>query len=137
MWITEQQYRFTPVKHTGWVWSYAFKKDGFGFSIYQKNGRPESLFVAVNAELDDYRQRIDALSELDRAGLLFDLRFALLNFDVEFDIPKNELKTVNISWQIFAESLTRAEFWRVAFQIQKALLATMWTLERRLLTPSE
>jgi hypothetical protein len=132
-WILEQQCKFTPTKRQGWVWSYTVEKGGYAFSVYQLTGRSNSIFIAVSADLDDYQQRIENLPEKERMELLFEIRFALLNVDVEFDIPNDELKTVEIYWQIFSDKLTQAEFWEKVFQVQKALLAIVWVLERKFL----
>lgn len=132
-WVVERQFRFTPSKDQGWVWGYNIEKGDFGFSVYQPSGHPEVLIIRVNADLEDYQSRVEDLSEKERMELIFDLRFKLLNLSIEFDIPNDELKVEEIYRELMTESLNKTDFWESVFQIQKGLLATVWTLERTFL----
>ena len=131
-WLIEERVKYTPMKVADWVWGYAGEKENQVFQVYQVSGRPESLMVAIGADLSDYQQLISKLSEQDRRALLFEVRLALLSIDVEFDIPNNELRLIPVQRQIFVDDgLTRTEFWDKVYNIHKAMLAILWTVERR------
>lgn len=132
--IREHQCQFAPNKAAGWVWGYAVQKDEQAFSVYQRTGRPDALFISLSADISDYNHLIESLPPKDRDDLLFDLRFALLACDVEFDIPNNAVRdSVLLTRQLFVEDgITRTVFWDKVFAIHKATLALVWTIERRI-----
>jgi hypothetical protein len=131
-WLVEAEVRYTPLKLSNSVWGYSAENDDQVFMVYQMSGQPEKLMVALIADLSDYEQLISKLSAQDRRALLFEIRFALLAVDVEFNIPNDELKAIQVERQIFLEDgLTRTVFWDKVYNIHKAMLAILWAVERR------
>lgn len=132
--IQEHQCQFAPNKSPGWVWGYAVQKDGQAFNVYQRSGRPDALFISLPADISDYNHLIESLSETERENLLFEVRFALIACDVEFEIPNNTLRdSITLIRILFVQDgITRTAFWDKVFAIHKATLALLWTIERRI-----
>ena len=119
--IQEHRCEFAPNKGPGWVWGYAIEKDGQAFSVYQRSGRPDALFISLSADISDYNHLIESLSVTDREKLLFEVRLALLSCDVEFEILNNELRdSIMLMRLLFVQDgITRTAFWDKVFAIHK------------------
>jgi hypothetical protein len=128
-WIIEAGCRFTPSKGSNWVWGYGVRKVEQGFTVCQLSEHPEVLILSLAADLIEYQQLFETLSLKKRKELVFDIRLALLNQDVESEVP-DDLKLVRLQRELFVDDLNRTQFWDKVFHIWKAMLAVTYLVER-------
>lgn len=130
-WILAEGSTFSPTKLSHLVWCLEVTQgDGMAYAVFQNKGKPDVLGMDIHIRLDEFQQGIKSLSKTERSELLFDLRFALLNFDVAFQVP-DEMEQIDISKHLYVEDLTRTNFWKSVLQVQKGLLAVVWTLQSK------
>ncbi|HEY6803473.1 MAG TPA: DUF2299 family protein [Pyrinomonadaceae bacterium] len=134
-WVIEERCQFTPTKGKDWAWAYTVtKEDHTPFTVFQYNGRPESLFISAIADLSDYQQLFNGLTEREQREFVLSLRIALTHLDVEFDVAEN-LSQINMLRQMFLEDMTRTVFWDKVFSMNKAMLTVAWKVETRIPLP--
>lgn len=100
--------------------------------VGQLEGRDDVLIIqAAVAFADDGPQPLDGLSDPDRTAFLWDLRLKLLQMDVEFEGLEHPLRRLTFSDRIFADAMTKDEFFRRVSAVRKALLMALWTIAAR------
>jgi hypothetical protein len=130
-WVIEEHCQFTPAKDAEWCWAYSVSKDQTSFTVFQYEGRPESLFLTVVIDLIEYQQLFQALTTEEQRNLVLNVRLSLAPQDVEYHVA-DDLVQVNLVRQLFVEDITRTTFWDKVFGLNKAVLVILWKVEQRL-----
>lgn len=104
---------------------------GHKMVVSQKAAAADRVVVQVTISLsDDDSQRFSALPEKKRQQFLWDLRFGLLQADVEFDGLTDPPKQIVVAEPIFYDALTKDLFVQRFSQVKRAMLLIIWSLRR-------
>jgi len=104
---------------------------GHKMVVSQKAAAGDRVVVQVTISLsDDDSQRFSALPEKKRQQFLWDLRFGLLQADVEFDGLTDPPKQIVVAEPIFYDALTKDLFVQRFSQVKRAMLLILWSLRR-------
>jgi len=104
---------------------------GHKMVVSQKAAAADRVVVQVTISLsDDDSQRFSALPEKKRQQFLWDLRFGLLQADVEFDGLTDPPKQIVVAEPIFYDALTKDLFVQRFSQVKRAMLLILWSLRR-------
>lgn len=117
--------------------------DGVGhrLNIGQDASQPEVVLVSGAVALgEEHASKLVGLDPALREEMLWELRFELLRLGVDFQIQGQgaSLKGVAVRKMLFwGEDMTRARFHDAAKDVQRAVIATIWHIRRRLDVPGE
>jgi hypothetical protein len=106
-------------------------QQGHKIVVSQRAAAADRIVVQVTISLsDDDSQRFSALPEKKRQQFLWDLRFGLLQADVEFQGLTDPLKRIVVAEPIFYDALTKDLFMQRFSQVKRAMLLILWSLRR-------
>jgi hypothetical protein len=104
---------------------------GHKMIVSQKAAAADRVVVQVIISLsDDDSRRFSALPEKKKQQFLWDLRFGLLQADVEFDGLTDPPKQIVVAEPIFYDALTKDLFVQRFSQVKRAMLLVLWSLRR-------
>jgi hypothetical protein len=90
----------------------------------------ELVIFTVVVPDQDVRERMDGLSDDDRAALFWDVRLQLLQMGVSFEGLSNSPERVGIRASIFGDGLTKDAFFQRLHHVNRATLALRWNIMR-------
>lgn len=131
-WLIEQGYSIQPKDDPASKWgliALEYGKQEFGFFVGVFS--PHTIQLALTLPVDDFQAKLDALPAQARHEFLYDLRIALIAFDVNFNIPNGSFSELEFGTGVFVEGLTRAGFFQAVGELRKAILLTAMMLERK------
>ncbi len=105
-------------------------------NVRQPVGRADQAVIFTTIQLDDEtRQRIMRLSEGEREGFLWDIRFQLLHMGVEFEGIADVPERITVVLAVYADGLTKDSFFQRVSQIHSATFAAIWMVARKFAQP--
>ena len=108
--------------------------DQFGrvIGVGQRKNKEDEVIIqgAINIG-DDTNDRIMRLTEDDRNNLLWDLRFELVQTNLEFSGTTLPLKRIEVVERIFLDGLTKDCFLQRTSEVRKGVLIVMWLFARK------
>jgi len=106
-------------------------------AVGQRKSREDEVIIqgAINIG-DDTTDRIMRLTEDDRNNLLWDLRFELVQTNLEFSGIALPLKRIEVLERIFLDGLTKDRFLQRTSEVRKGVLIVMWLFARKLGQPA-
>jgi len=136
-WLTEEGFKVADDPHPDCAFRLS-ADDGQGrsVSILQRPGRIDQVEVGVNVELESTETaKISKMQPSERMELLWNLRFQLINLGVGFQGPELPLRAITIETVVYYDGLTKHEFIHRVALVRRAMVATVWTLNRYLKEP--
>jgi len=122
--------------NTAWVVQATNKSaaaESQSFIVLQTTIYPDQMLIQGSAEvLPEMQEQLAAMSAAERSEFLWELRFGLLKFGVEFMGVVDSLELVMIRKCIWDDALTKDEFLNRVDQVNSAVIYVIWMLQRRL-----
>jgi hypothetical protein len=137
-WLLGEGWELAEKEHAEAAWLVEARDPGGRHLVVgQKRGKADQVILEGAVVLSDpHRLSFDALPPEARQDLLWNLRFALLHLGVEFQGVQEPFRRVTLGQRIYYDGLTKDAFLQRLSQVRNAILATVWTVARRLnLTP--
>jgi hypothetical protein len=136
-WLREDGFTYgRSANQAEWAWILEpTDQVGFGLTIGQAAGNPQSLYLTVEAELDEYQKEIGTLLDDAKKDLVFSLRQRLLLIGAAFEFSER-LSSIKFKDRLFTDTLTRESFWNGVNRLRRALDCMTWTLDEKLPMPS-
>ena len=136
-WLRDEGFTYgRSASQEGWVWILEPTDPvGFGLTIGQCVGNPESLHLRLEVVLDEYQKEIGALSDDAKKDLVFSLRQRLLLIGIAFEFGER-LGSIKFKERLFTETLTRESFWNGVNRLRRGVDSMKWTLDEKLPMPS-
>ena len=104
--------------------------------VGQENKRPDRIVIQASVTYGpDDQKRFNALPQKKRREFLWELRFDLLQMDVEFGGLSEPLQRVSVSQLIFYDALLKDAFMQRLSEVKKALLLIMWKVAQLMEEP--
>ncbi len=114
----------------------AQNQEGHKILVTQKAESVDRIIVQAAISLsDEDSQKFAALPEERRQQFLWDLRFSLLQFDVEFGGLTEPLKQIAVAEPVFYDALTKDLFIQRFSEVKRAMLLVIWSLRRLFAEP--
>ena len=103
--------------------------DGSGrkLIVSQQSQKADRITIEASVSLsDDHVKKMEKLQQKKRRDFLWDLRFELLQTDVEFTGVGESLQRVVVGQPIFYDALSKDVFMQRVSEVKKALLLVLW-----------
>jgi hypothetical protein len=131
-WLLDEGWQLTEQAATKIRFAFV-AQDGTGLKmvISQPADKADRLSISANVTIDDKANKmLGALPQKKRREFLWNLRFALLQTDVEFGGISEPLKQVSVGEPIFYDGLSKDRFMEKLSQVRKAILLILWSFAR-------
>jgi len=136
-WLMEDGWSLRQEAPSKGLWTFV-ATDQFGriIGVGQRKNKEDEVIIqgAINID-DDTNDRIMRLTEDDRNNLLWDLRFELVQTNLEFSGISLPLKRIEVVERIFLDCLTKDCFLQRTSEVRKGVLIVMWLFARKLGQP--
>ena len=136
-WLMEDGWSVRQETPSMGLWTFV-ATDQFGrvIGVGQRKNKEDEVIIqgAINIG-DDTNDRIIRLTDDDRNNLLWDLRFALVQTNLEFSGIGLPLKRIEVVERIFLDGLTKDCFLQRTSEVRKGVLIVMWLFARKLGQP--
>ena len=132
-WLTEEGWRIGEEDIPEAVWVIT----GQGarrrhITIAEKANRPDQVLISGGVSVsEEHRSLFAALPSEERDNFMWDLRFALLAADVEFDSVGDPPESFAIVQRIYHDGLTKDVFFQRVSQVRKGVLVVMWKFAQK------
>jgi hypothetical protein len=131
-WLLSEGYRVesTTSPDTHWL-LVATDESGRPLAVGQKVDRPERLMITATSQVaDEHQRKFEALAKKRRDDFLWDVRFALLQTNVEFDGLNEPVGLINVGELVYLDALTKDCFMQRVSQVRKAQLLVLWKFQQ-------
>ena len=136
-WLMEDGWSLRQETPSMGLWTFV-ATDQFGrvIAVGQRKNKEDEVIIqgAINIG-DDTNDRIMRLTENGRNNLLWDLRFGLVQTNLEFSCIGITLKRIEEVERIFLDALTKDCFLQRASEVRKGVLIIIWLFARKLGQP--
>lgn len=131
-WLLSEGYSVEPETSPDTHWLLVAKDEqGRPLAVGQKVDRPDRVMImATSAVADEHQMKFEALPKPKRDEFMWDLRFSLLNTDVEFSGLSEPIELINVGEVVYLDALTKDTFMRRVSQVRKAQLLVLWKLQQ-------
>jgi hypothetical protein len=136
-WLMEDGWSVRQETPSMSLWTFV-ATDQFGrvIGVGQRKNKEDEVIIqgAINIG-DDTNDRITRMTDDDRNNLLWDLRFQLVQTNLEFSGIVLPLKRIEVVERIFLDGLTKDCFLQRTSEVRKGVLIVMWLFARKLGQP--
>ena len=133
-WLMSEGWQIAEQAHPNMSWLVrAEDAGGRRILVGQSKAREDVIHLEARVNIeDDYRQRFDSLPEDERRKILWDLRFRLLQMNVDFAGVAERLETVVLTQRIYLDGLTKDAFIQRFLIVRNAEIAVIWSVIQNL-----
>ncbi len=129
-WLLEEGYTVSTEDRPNAKWLLVGKAPKGKIVVGQPSDAPDRVLISASiAVADEHQAKFNKLPKTKRDEFLWDLRFALLQTDVEFEGVKEPLDRLALSEIIFAGALTKDRFVQRVAHVRKGTLLILWKFQ--------
>ena len=133
-WLMSEGWQIAEQAHPNMSWLIrAEDAGGRRILVGQSKVREDVIHLEARVNIeDDYRQRFESLPEDERRKILWDLRFRLLQMNVDFAGVAERLAAVVLTQRIYLDGLTKDAFIQRFLNVRNAEIAVIWSVIQNL-----
>lgn len=133
-WLMSEGWQIAEQAHPDMTWLIRVEDAGGRKVLVGQSKAREDLIqleARVNIE-DEYRQKFESLPEDKRREILWDLRFRLLDMNVDFVGVTEPMEAVMLIQRIYLDGLTKDSFIQRFLIVRNAEIAVIWSVIQNL-----
>ena len=133
-WLMSEGWQIAEQAHPNMMWLIrAEDAGGRRILVGQSKAREDLIHLEARVNIeDDYRQRFESLPEDKRRKILWDLRFRLLQMNVDFVGVAEPMAAVVLTQRIYLDGLTKDAFIQRFLIVRNAEIAVIWSVIQNL-----
>ena len=133
-WLMSEGWQIAEQAHPNMMWLIrAEDAGGRRILVGQSKAREDLIHFGARVNIeDDYRQRFESLPEDKRREILWDLRFRLLQMNVDFVGVTEPMAAVVLTQRIYLDGLTKDAFIQRFLIVRNAEIAVIWSVIQNL-----
>ena len=128
-WLMSEGWQLSEPTHPEFAWLIRAEDAGERrILVGQNKAREDRVHLEANVRIsDDHRKQFESLPEDKRREVLWDLRFQLLQMNVDFVGVAEPLKDIILTQRIYLDGLTKDAFIQRFLTVRNAVIAVIWS----------
>ena len=128
-WLMSEGWQLSEPTHPEFAWLIRAEDAGERrILVGQHKAREDRVHLEANVRIsDDHRKQFESLAEDKRREVLWDLRFQLLQMNVDFVGVAEPLKDIILTQRIYLDGLTKDAFIQRFLTVRNAVIAVIWS----------
>jgi len=133
-WLMSEGWQIAEQAHPNMMWLIrAEDAGGRKVLVGQSKAREDLIHLEARVNIeDDLSQKFESLPEDKRRKILWDLRFRLLQMNVDFAGVAEPMKAVVLTQRIYLDGLTKDAFIQRFLIVRNAEIAVIWAVIQNL-----
>ena len=128
-WIMSEGWEISEASHPNFAWLIRAEDGGERkILVGQNKAREDGIHLEANVRIsDDYRKQFESLPEEKRREVLWNLRFRLLQMNIDFVGVAEPIQDVILTQRIYLDGLTKDAFIQRFLTVRNAVIAVIWS----------
>jgi hypothetical protein len=128
-WLMSEGWQLAEPTHPDFAWLIRAEDGGERrILVGQSKAREDRIHLEANVRIsEDHRKQFESLAEERRRKVLWDLRFQLLQLNVDFVGVAEPLEEVILTQRIYLDGLTKDAFIQRFLTVRNAVIAVIWS----------
>jgi hypothetical protein len=128
-WLMSEGWQIAEPTHPEFAWLIRAEDGGERrILVGQNKAREDRVHLEANVKIsDDHRKLFESLPEIKRKEILWNLRFQLLQMNVDFAGVAEPLQDVILTQRIYLDGLTKDAFIQRFITVRNAVIAVIWS----------
>ena len=128
-WLMSEGWQIAEPTHPEFAWLIQAEDGGERkILVGQNKAREDRIHLEANIRIsDDHRKLFESLAEDKRKEILWNLRFQLLQMNVDFVGVAEPLQDVVLTQRIYLDGLTKDAFIQRFITVRNAIIAVIWS----------
>jgi hypothetical protein len=128
-WLMSEGWQIAEPTHPEFAWLIRAEDGGERrILVGQNKAREDRVHLEANVKFsDDHRKLFESLPEIKRKEILWNLRFQLLQMNVDFVGVAEPLEDVILTQRIYLDGLTKDAFIQRFITVRNAVIAVIWS----------
>jgi hypothetical protein len=128
-WLMSEGWQIAEPTHPEFAWLIRAKDSGERrILVGQNKAREDRVHLEANVRIsDDHRKLFESLPEDKRKEVLWNLRYQLLQMNVDFVGVAEPLQDVILTQRIYLDGLTKDAFIQRFITVRNAVIAVIWS----------
>jgi len=128
-WLMSEGWQISEASHPEFAWLIR-AEDGAERRVLvgQNKAREDRIHLEANVRIsEDHRKQFESLAEEKRREVLWNLRFRLLQMNVDFVGVAEPIKEVILTQRMYLDGLTKDAFIQRFLTVRNAIIAVIWS----------
>jgi len=128
-WLMSEGWQIAEPTHPEFAWLIRAEDGGERkILVGQNKAREDRVHLEANVKIsDDHRKLFESLAEKKRREVLWNLRFQLLQMNVDFVGVAEPIEDVILTQRIYLDGLTKDAFIQRFLTVRNAVIAVIWS----------
>ena len=128
-WLMSEGWQIAEPTHPDFAWLIRAEDGGERkILVGQNKAREDRIHLEANVRIsDDHRKQFEGLAEDKRREVLWNLRFQLLQMNVDFVGVAEPLGEVILTQRMYLDGLTKDSFIQRFLTVRNAIIAVIWS----------
>ena len=128
-WLMSEGWQIAEPTHPDFAWLIRAEDGGERrILVGQHKAREDRIHLEANVRFsDDHRKQFESLPEEKRREVLWDLRFRLLQMNVDFMGVTEPIQDFILTQRIYLDGLTKDAFIQRFLSVRNAVIAVIWS----------
>ena len=128
-WLMSEGWQIAEPTHPEFAWLIRAEDGGERrILVGQNKAREDRIHLEANVRIsDDHRKQFESLPEDKRREVLWNLRFRLLQMNVDFVGVAEPIQDVILTQRIYLDGLTKDAFIQRFLTVRNAVIAVIWS----------
>ena len=128
-WLMSEGWQIAEPTHPEFAWLIRAEDGGERrILVGQNKAREDRIHLEANVKIsEDHRKLFEGLAEDKRKEVLWNLRFQLLQMNVDFVGVAEPLQDVILTQRIYLDGLTKDAFVQRFITVRNAIIAVIWS----------
>ena len=128
-WLMSEGWQIAEPTHPEFAWLIRAEDGGERrILVGQNKAREDRIHLEANVRIsDDHRKQFESLAEDKRREVLWNLRFRLLQMNVDFVGVAEPIQDVILTQRIYLDGLTKDAFIQRFLTVRNAVIAVIWS----------
>ena len=128
-WLMSEGWQIAEPTHPDFAWLIRAEDGGERrILVGQNKAREDRVHLEANVRIsEDHRKLFESLPEKKRREVLWNLRFRLLQMNVDFVGVAEPMQDVILTQRIYLDGLTKDAFIRRFLTVRNAVIAVIWS----------
>jgi hypothetical protein len=128
-WLMSEGWQIAEPTHPEFAWLIRAEDGGERrILVGQNKAREDRVHLEANVKIsDDHRKLFESLPEIKRKEILWNLRFQLLQMNVDFAGVAEPLQDVILTQRIYLDGLTKDAFIQRFITVRNSVIAVIWS----------
>jgi hypothetical protein len=128
-WLMSEGWQLAEPTHPDFAWLIRAEDAGERrVLVGQNKAREDRIHLEANVRIsEDHRKQFESLPDDKRREILWDLRFQLLQMNVDFVGVAEPIEEVILTQRIYLDGLTKDAFIQRFLSVRNAVIAVIWS----------